>query len=153
LDIKNGAWAPFFVYMLPGQVPARSVFTIAAAELVDLAGGVDDFLLAGVEGVTAGADFDVQIFTGGGAGFERVAATASHADFCISGMDIRFHGWFLWIMPLRGAHDTENPARRQVSDFVDNFVDETAAVTGNIGACGTPGWKAGHLAIFYLYNQ
>lgn len=36
---------------------------------------------------------------------------------------------------------------------VDNFVDETATDTGNIGVYGTLGWKFRYFSFFYIKNQ
>ena len=54
---------------------------VLAVELLDTAGGIDDLLLAGVERVAFGANFDVQVLGHGRAGLESVAARAGHFDF------------------------------------------------------------------------
>jgi hypothetical protein len=61
-------------------------------EAFDAAGGVDQFLLTGEEGVAIGADFDVQhVALDGRTGSEIVAAGAVHRDGVIVGVDTWFH--------------------------------------------------------------
>ena len=61
-------------------------------EALDAAGRVDEFLLAGEEGVAIGADFDADHFAlVGGAGLERVPAGAVNQDGMIVGMNAFFH--------------------------------------------------------------
>jgi hypothetical protein len=49
-----------------GEVPrSGGLLAVFLAEALDAAGGVDDLLLAGVEGVAGGADFDVQRLAAG----------------------------------------------------------------------------------------
>ena len=66
--------------------------SVLLAELVDATAGVDDLLLARVERVAAGADFDLQVMTQRGAGNEAVTAAADHVDLFVFGMDAVFHG-------------------------------------------------------------
>ena len=69
---------------------------VLLAEALDAAGGVDDLLLAGVEGVAGRAHFDVVLgLAHGRARHEGVAARAGDADVGVLGMDVRFHGGFL----------------------------------------------------------
>ena len=65
---------------------------ILAAEALDAAGGVDQFLLAGEEGVASGADFDADVALVGGTGHKSVAAGTVHAGFVVSRMDGWLHG-------------------------------------------------------------
>ena len=65
-------------------------------EAFDTAGGVNDLLLAGVERVAFGTDFDVQRFRARGAGLEVVAAAAGDADFDVVRMHGVFHDGVLW---------------------------------------------------------
>ena len=60
-------------------------------ELLNATGGVHDLLLAGVERMALGADFDVEIAASGGAGLELVAATAGDSHVRIIWMNIGFH--------------------------------------------------------------
>src|SRR5687767_14971924 len=60
------------------------------AEAFDAAGGVDEFLLAGEEGVAGGADVDVDL-GGGAAGLEGVAAGAVDGTGLVAGVDLGFH--------------------------------------------------------------
>jgi hypothetical protein len=66
---------------------------ITLAEFLDAASGVDDLLLAGIERMAGGADFDVQLFFAQrGAGYESVATRAGDGDFFVIGMNAGFHG-------------------------------------------------------------
>jgi hypothetical protein len=60
-------------------------------ELLDAAGGVNNLLLAGVERMALGANFDVHVLGGGGACLELIAATASYVDFSIVWMNVGLH--------------------------------------------------------------
>ena len=61
------------------------------AEAIDTTSGIDDLLLARVEGVALGADFDVQRLGAGRAGLEVIATAAVHVDFDVIRMDGVFH--------------------------------------------------------------
>ena len=65
--------------------------TVLAAELVDPATGVDDFLLARVERMTGRADLDCEVLTERAASRELVAATTGNFDIAVIGMDVGFH--------------------------------------------------------------
>ena len=65
---------------------------VAAAELVNAAGGVDESLLARIEWVAGGADFDMEVLAQGGPGLERIAATTADDDGRIGGVDFWLHG-------------------------------------------------------------
>jgi hypothetical protein len=65
--------------------------TVLAAELVDPAAGIDNFLLTGIERVTGRANLDCEVFTEGAACGEFVATTTGHLDFAVIGMDVGFH--------------------------------------------------------------
>jgi hypothetical protein len=61
-------------------------------ETFDAAGGVNELLLAGEEGVAIGADFDIQLVAlNGRTSGEIVAAGAVHRDGVIIGMNTGFH--------------------------------------------------------------
>src|SRR5580700_8386766 len=62
------------------------------AELVHAPGGVDDFLLARVEGMAVRAHLDLQIVTESRARLERMAAGAADGDLFVLGVDRGFHG-------------------------------------------------------------
>ena len=65
---------------------------VLLGEAFDAAGGVDELLLAGEEGMAAGADFDVQLVAlDGGTSGEIVAAGAVHGDLVIVGVNTGFH--------------------------------------------------------------
>jgi hypothetical protein len=61
------------------------------AELLDAAGSVDNLLLARIERMALGANFNAHVFAGRGACLELVAATASHVDFGIVWMNLGLH--------------------------------------------------------------
>src|SRR5579884_18253 len=61
-----------------------------ALEALDAAAGVDQLLLAGVEGVAGGADLDVDLGLGG-ASRELVAARAGDVGLDVLGMDFGLH--------------------------------------------------------------
>src|SRR5271156_3995025 len=66
-----------------------------AAEALDAAGGVDQLLLAGEEGVAGGADFENDVALVRGAGGGAVAAGALDRDFVVLRMNSLFrHGDF-----------------------------------------------------------
>ncbi len=77
-----------------GSTQQVRLAAIAAAELVNAARRVDESLLARIEWVAGGADFDVKIFTERGAGFKRIAAAAVNFEFGVVGMDFRLHEGF-----------------------------------------------------------
>ena len=68
----------------------KSVQTKLLVELLHAAAGVDQLLLAGVEGVALGADFHGDVLTGG-AGLDDVAAGAADGGLVVLGMDAFFH--------------------------------------------------------------
>ena len=67
----------------------RSVFL---AELVHASCRIQHFLFAGIERMALGANFDVQRFEHGRAGFEFVATATCDINFFIFGMAFCFHG-------------------------------------------------------------
>jgi hypothetical protein len=60
------------------------------AESLHPAGGIHQFLLAGKEGVTAGADFYLDILNRGSRFYDTSARTGNLGRF-VFGMDFRFH--------------------------------------------------------------
>jgi hypothetical protein len=64
--------------------------TVLAIEALDAAGGVDQPLRAGVEGMATLADLDMQ-FSHRGARLKRVAACASNYAAMVFGMNSGFH--------------------------------------------------------------
>lgn len=65
--------------------------SVFLAELVHATAGIDDLLLAGIEGMAVRADFDLQVVTQSGTRLERVAAGTGHHRVFVLRMDIRFH--------------------------------------------------------------
>jgi len=70
-------------------------------ELLDTAGGVDIFHLAGEKRMAYGADFNVDIFPCA-ARDKFVAATAGHRGFLVFWMNAGFHA----LSPERLSHDS-----------------------------------------------
>lgn len=64
---------------------------VFAAEFINPPRCIDDLLLAGIKRVASRTHVDVQVFSQGRTGFERVAATASHRDLFVSWVNIRLH--------------------------------------------------------------
>jgi hypothetical protein len=71
-----------------GGFAQRAEFLI---ELFHAPGGVNNLLLAGVEGMAVGTNFHMQRLFHGGFGGEGVAARAGHLDFFVIGMDSVLH--------------------------------------------------------------
>ena len=65
---------------------------VFAAEALYAAGGVQQLLFAGKEGMAIGADFDVNIALMGGAGGETMSTRALHPYFVVCGMNSCLHG-------------------------------------------------------------
>src|ERR1700736_3527807 len=66
-------------------------YRILLAEFIDATAGIHNFLLAGIERMAIGANFDLQILANGRASLEMVAAGASDFDDFIFWMDAGFH--------------------------------------------------------------
>jgi len=81
---------------LPPSGSKRDISDLAVTEtLVEAiytASTVHDLLLASIERVALGTDFDQDVFTNGGAGFNDVSAAASCLDRLVVRMNIGFHG-------------------------------------------------------------
>src|SRR6056297_955517 len=73
------------------QAASGAHSAVLAAELVDPAAGIDDLLLARVERVALGTDFDMQFLAQRGARLEGVAAAADDLDLLVLGMRVRLH--------------------------------------------------------------
>jgi len=65
---------------------------VLLTEALDPTGGVENLLLARVEGMAGGTDFHVQGLAAGGGGLELVATGAGHFNLDVIGMDSGFHG-------------------------------------------------------------
>lgn len=74
-----------FVFCIAGLLEA-----VLLVELVHAAAGVDELLLAGVERVALGADFNRDVLLGG-TGLNHVAAGAANRGRLIIGMNTFFH--------------------------------------------------------------
>ena len=73
---------------------SKSVLLI---ELIDASAGVNELLLAGVEGVALGADFNGDVLAGA-ARLDDLAAGAADSRLLIIGMDSGFHVLFSLIV-------------------------------------------------------
>ena len=73
-----------------GFVISKLLDAVLLVELINTAAGVDQLLLAGVEGVAVGADFNGDVLLGG-AGLDDGAAGASDGGLLILGMDSFLH--------------------------------------------------------------
>jgi hypothetical protein len=99
---------------------ARSVLL---AELVDATAGVDDLLLARVERVAVGADFNLQIVPERRPRQERVTAAAADGGLFVLRVDSGFHDLLGDIRPLEkgaqcsGAHDRSQGKWRSPTAF------------------------------------
>jgi hypothetical protein len=67
-------------------------YRIFFAEFIDATAGIHDFLLAGIERMAIGANFDLQILAVGRASLELVAAGAGDRDDLVIWMNAGFHG-------------------------------------------------------------
>jgi hypothetical protein len=78
---------------MPQGIGAESgrLFAVLLAEALDTAGSVDNLLLAGVERMAGGADFDVQWLDAGGLSGELVATAAGDFDLAVVRVDGVFH--------------------------------------------------------------
>ena len=84
-----------------GRFPGGPVFgpcaqallahAVLAAELVNATAGVDDLLLARVEGVARGTYFDQEILAERGTRLEFVATTTGNLDGVVIGVNVGFH--------------------------------------------------------------
>ena len=88
----------------PTQKSAFEHIAVFLVEFVHTAGGIDDFLFAGVERMAFGANLDIEGFFGhGGFGNELVAARAGNRYVVVIGMDTLFHDHFLLVSGHRGC--------------------------------------------------
>ena len=67
---------------------------VLLVELIDAAAGINELLLAGVEGVALGADFNGDVLLGA-AGLNDGAAGAADGGGLVIGMDSGLHNTFL----------------------------------------------------------
>ena len=73
-----------------GFVISKLLDAVLLVELINTAAGVDQLLLAGVEGVAVGADLNGDVLLGG-TGLDDGAASASDGGLLILGMDSFLH--------------------------------------------------------------
>jgi hypothetical protein len=83
---------------MPGLINA-----VFAAELVNPATAVEDFLLAGVERMTGRTHFYEEILTQCGASNELIAAATGNLDFGVIGVNLGFHFRLSWGAAVRRA--------------------------------------------------
>ena len=75
-----------------GFVISKLLDAVLLVELINTAAGVDQLLLAGVEGVALGADFNGDVLLGG-AGLDDGAASALDSGLLVLRMDSFLHGF------------------------------------------------------------
>ena len=110
---------------------ARRAGGVLLSELIDATGGVHHLLLAGVERMAVGADFDLQVVSQRRARREDIAAAAGDRHFLVFRMNRRFHDRLVKEMedPTKGGgslaadeshlkHDTHALAGRAVLRFL-----------------------------------
>ena len=73
--------------------------TVLLVELINAAAGIDELLLAGVERMALGADFNEDVLLGA-AGLDDRAAGAADGGLLVIGMDALSHGNSLLIHKL-----------------------------------------------------
>ena len=78
------------------RLDSCKLHAVALLEAIDASAGVNQLLLAGVERVALGADFNAQLLLGG-TGDESVAADAGHGNLLILRMDAFLHDFHLSI--------------------------------------------------------
>ena len=78
-------------FLALNQLLAQLLDAVLLVELVNAAAGVDQLLLAGVEGVAVGADFDGDVGLGG-AGLDNCTACAADNGGLVVRMDSFLHG-------------------------------------------------------------
>jgi hypothetical protein len=76
--------------MMPFRCRKRRLHAVALLEAVNAATGIHQFLLAGIEGVALGADFNPQVALDG-AGLKGFAASATNDALAVYGMDVFLH--------------------------------------------------------------
>jgi hypothetical protein len=108
LQTKKAAEAAFlYTFARSGRTLHGAVFL---PEALDAASGIDNLLLACVERMAGGTDFDVQGLAAGGAGCEGVATTAGDVDFNVIRVNAGFHvGSFIAL-----ALDFGEPEKRKI---------------------------------------
>jgi hypothetical protein len=85
-------------HRVPGLVPGQRanlspLDSVSAAEFVDSAGGIHNFLLASIKRMASGADVQADgIGFQRRTGLERITAAARHREVLVGGMYVCFHG-------------------------------------------------------------
>lgn len=86
-------------------------FRVLAAESLDAAGTIQDFLFSGKERMATGANFNVDVALMGRTGYEVITTGALNAHFVVSGMNGCLHGSLQ--TSLEKTDSTENGQNRQ----------------------------------------
>ena len=81
--------------------------TKSLVETVNTSTGVNQLLLAGIERVALGADFDSDVLLGGTSGKDITACTADSSLFVL-GMDTFLHVVHLFLISLKGRNCPSN---------------------------------------------
>lgn len=75
------------LFLCSGNLPLAVFFM----ETFNTTGGINHFLLTGIERMATRANFQVYVFTRGRASFECVATTAANFNFSVGGMNVFLH--------------------------------------------------------------
>ena len=85
------------MWSLLAAIASIELQTVLLVELINAAAGVNELLLAGVEGVALGADFNGDVLLGA-AGGDDFAAGAADGGLFVLGVDSGLHSKFLLIL-------------------------------------------------------
>ena len=89
--MANAVFAKASIELLSGSRGFGWFFAIALVEAIDASRGIDQLLFAGEERVASRANFDVQVALFGGAGLERLAASAGNSYIDVFWVNSWFH--------------------------------------------------------------
>src|SRR5699024_3398768 len=86
-----------------GSTDFRLLQTESLVETINTSTGVNQLLLAGIEGVALGANFHTDVLLSG-AGGEDVAASAANGRLLVVGMDSFLHVVHLFLVMVKGRN-------------------------------------------------
>jgi hypothetical protein len=79
------------------------LFCVTLAEFIDATAGIHHLLFAGVERMTIGTNFDLQVGAKSGARRKRIAATTGHGNRFIFRVYISLHCYRRWKRPSKNG--------------------------------------------------
>ena len=91
LVVANASASCSILLLRGGGLRLRRLLPITPIEPVHAAGGIDQFLLAGKEGMTSRTNFDMQISLAGRTGLESLATGAGNGYLLIFRVNSRLH--------------------------------------------------------------